>query len=438
MSVQLLTALLFGIFAVLVALGLPVSFALGGVAVVFTYFFWGVDGLAMVATRAWEGMNGFVVVCVPLYIFMGVMLERSGLTADLFNMIYKWSGGLRGALGAGTVLICMILAAMVGLSGAATVTMGLVALPEMLKRHYSKDIALGSILAGGALGILIPPSATMVLYAMITQQSVGQLYAGGIIPGVILGILFIIYILVRCLVRKEDGPALSPEERASWIDKLVSLRAVILPVILIFAVLGSVFAGIATPTESAAVGAFGTIICAAIYRRLNWQNLQEACYQTLKVSGMAMWIYLGSMSFTTIYYAMGAPQMVKEILLALPGGAWSVMALIQIIWIALGALLDPWGIIMITGPIFAPVCQMLGFALVWLGVSFIVNMQLAYLTPPFGMNLFYLKGVAPPDVSMRDIIHSIWPFLGCQLACLALVIAMPQLVLWLPTVIFRS
>jgi tripartite ATP-independent transporter DctM subunit len=439
MNVGFLSIMMFGIFILLVFIGLPISFALGSIAIIFTYLYWGNSaGLAMVAQRAWEGMNGFVVVCVPLYIFMGVMLERSGIADDLFKMIQKWSGGIRGALSAGTVFICMILAAMVGLSGASTVAMGLVALPQMLRRNYSKDIALGSIMAGGALGILIPPSATMVIYAMITQQSVGQLYAGGIIPGIILGSLFIAYVLIRCYVRKADGPALPLEERSTWGQKLIALRAVILPALLIFAVLGSVFMGVATPTESAALGAFGTIICAAIYRRLTWTNVKEAAYTTLKVSAMAMWIYLGSMAFTTIYYAMGATEFVKGILISIPGGPWAVMIAIQIVWIILGCLLDPWGIIMITGPIFAPVVQFLGFDLVWFGVAFIVNMEMAYLTPPFGMNLFYMKGVAPKSITMNDIVHSVWPFVACQLFCLILVMVFPQLILWLPVRLFRS
>jgi tripartite ATP-independent transporter DctM subunit len=277
----------------------------------------------------------------------------------------------------------------------------------------------------------------MVLYAMITQQSVGHLFAGGMIPGIILGSLFIVYILTRSFIQKDIAPALPASERANWTEKLVSLRSVILPVFIILAVLGSVLAGIATPTESAAVGGLGAIISAAIYRRLTWTNLKEACYTTLKVSAMAMWMYIGSTCFTTIYYVIGAPEMVSDALMALPGGRWGPIISIQIIWMVLGCLLDPWGIIMITGPIFAPIAHQLGFDLVWLGVVFIVNMEMAYLTPPFGFNLFYLKGVAPPEVSMGDIIHSVWPFVVCQLTCLIMVMAFPQLILWLPGVLFR-
>ena len=276
MSIGLVTGLLFGCILLFLLTGLPVSFVLGGVAMVFTYFLWGPQGLATVANRAWGGMTNFIIVCVPLFIYMGVMLERSGIASSLYTMMHRWSGALRGGLAAGTVLICMIFAAMTGLSGASTVALGLVALPEMLKRGYNKDIAIGSIGGGGALGILIPPSATMVIYAMIAQESVGQLFMGGVFPGIILGFLFIAYILIRSSIQKNIAPALPMEERAGWGAKLTSLRAVILPMLLIVAVLGSIFAGIATPTEAAAVGAFGATLCAAVYGKLNWRMLNEA------------------------------------------------------------------------------------------------------------------------------------------------------------------
>ena len=436
MSIGLITGLLFGCILLFLLTGLPVSFVLGGVAMVFTYFLWGPQGLAIVANRAWGGMTNFIIVCVPLFIYMGVMLERSGIASSLYTMMHRWSGGLRGGLAAGTVLICMIFAAMTGLSGASTVALGLVALPEMLKRGYNKDIAIGSIGGGGALGILIPPSATMVIYAMIAQESVGQLFMGGVFPGIILGFLFIAYILIRSSIQKNIAPALPIEERAGWGAKLTSLRAVILPMLLIVAVLGSIFAGIATPTEAAAVGAFGATLCAAVYGKLNWPNIKEACYQTLRVSTMALWIFLGSQAFTTIYYAVGAQEFVQGLLLQLPGGHWGVIIGIQVIWLILGCLLDPWGIIMITAPIFVPVVDALGFSLVWFGVLCIVNMEMAYLTPPFGMNLFYLRGVAPPGVSMGDIYHSVTPFVLCQLVALVIVMAFPALVLWLPSLMF--
>jgi len=436
MDIGLLTALLFGVILIFLISGLPVAFVLGGAALIFTYIAWGPQGLSIVATRTWDGMSNFIIVCVPLFIYMGVMLERSGVASALYTMMHRVAGALRGGLAAGTVFICMIFAAMTGLSGASTVALGLVALPEMLKRGYNKDLAIGSIGAGGALGILIPPSATMVIYAMIAQQSVGQLFLGGVIPGIMLGMFFILYILIRSAIQKDLAPALPKSERASFREKVSSTRAVILPILLIVAVLGSIFAGIATPTEAAAVGALGATLSAAAYRKLNWTNIKYACYSTLKVSAMALWIYLGSKAFTTIYYAIGATEFVSELLLDIPGGGIVVILAMQLIWLLLGCLLDPWGIIMITVPIFFPVVASLGYSLVWFGVLCIVNMEMAYLTPPFGMNLFYLKGVAPKNVTMGDIYHSVTPYVLLQFAALMLVLFFPQLVLWLPGLVF--
>lgn len=437
MSAGIVTLLILGLIVVCLVLGLPIAFALGGTAVAFTYFLQGTEALGIVASRAWGQMTSFVTVCIPLFIFMGMMLERSGIAHDLYTMMYRWAGALRGALAAGTVMICMGFAAMTGLSATATVTMGGVALPEMFKRGYNKGLALGCIGAGGALGILIPPSVTMVLYAMIAQESIGKLFAGGIIPGILLGFLFIGYILIRSAIQKDVAPPLSPQDRGTWHDKAVSLRAVVLPMLIILAVLGSIFTGIATPTEASAIGALSTIICAAIHRRLTWQNLKDSCYQTLRITAMAMWIYLGSLCFTTLYYTIGATDFIRGILLGVPGGAWGTIISIQFIWFIMGMLLDPWGIIMITGPIFCLIVADLGFSLVWFGILFIVNMEMAYITPPFGFNLFYLKGVAPQGVSMGQIYRGAWPFILCQAFGLVTLMVFPQLALALPSLMVK-
>jgi len=433
MSIGVLTLLIFGVVIVALIMGLPVGFALGGTAAAFTYFLYGTEAMSVIATRCYGQMTGFVIVCVPLFIFMGTMLERSGIAADLYKTMYRWSGGVRGGLAAGTVLICMVFAAMTGLSATATVTMGSVALPEMFKRNYNKGMALGCIGAGGALGILIPPSVTMVVYALIAQESVGRLFMGGILPGIILGSLFIVFIFVRSAIQKDIAPALPPQDRATWQEKLTLPRGVILSVLIIVVVLGTIFAGIATPTEAAGAGAFATVICAAIYHKLTWQIVKESCYQTLKISAMAMWIYLGSLCFTTLYYSIGAPDFIRGLLLQAPGGAWGAIISMQIIWFFMGMFLDPWGIIMITAPIFCPLVTDLGFSLVWFGIICILNMEMAYITPPFGFNLFYLKGVAPPNITLGDIYRGVLPFISCQIVALALVMVFPQLALYLPS-----
>lgn len=427
--------LLFPLVLFLLITGQPIAFILGGVGVVLTYFLWEPHALNMVAHRIFHLMSSYTVVCVGMFIFMGVLLERCGMVNDLFKVIYLWSGRLRGGLAVGTVAICMLFSAMTGVSGPTAAIMGLTTLPEMLKRNYDKQIALGCISAGAALGILIPPSVTMVIYAIIAEESVGHLFAGGIIPGLLLGFLFSIYIILRCLFQPNLAPTLPPEERATWLEKIISLKGIILPLCLIFAVMGTIFLGVATPTEASGAGAFGAIIIAAIYKKLNWALIKEACFRTARVSAMGLWIYVGALVFTTVYAATGAQQQVANLLLTIPG-EWGPIIAMQIIWIVLGCFIDPWGIIMLTAPVFLPVIAELNLSFVWFGVLFIMNMQMAYITPPFGFDLFYLKGVAPPEVSLVDIYKSVWPFFFCQLLGLTLVILFPQLVLWLPGIIF--
>jgi len=290
MSDQILTLILFGSMMLVVLSGLPVAFALGGIAVVFILVLEGHHFLGSVVMNTYGGMTNYLLVAVPLFVFMSSMLEKSNLADDFFDAIQRWVGGLRGGLAVGTVLMSVALAAMVGISAASTAILGLVALPAMLKRGYNKEIALGSVQAGGALGVLIPPSVLMIILALFGQLSVGQLFIGGIIPGIVLGSLFILYIVVRCRLQPHLGPAVPPEERANWRQRFASLRIIIFPILLIMAVMGTIFAGIATVTEAAGVGALGSILIAAVYRRLTWQRFKEACYGTLRVSCMIMWI----------------------------------------------------------------------------------------------------------------------------------------------------
>ena len=418
---------------VLLSLGLPISFALGGIGMLFVILLWGdLGGTTMLAIRAFGAMQTVILIAVPCFIFMAHMLERSGIADDLYNMMYTWMGPLRGGLAMGTVLICTLFAAMAGISGAATVTMGIIAIPSMLNRKYDKRIAVGCVAAGGALGVLIPPSVIMIVYASMTSESVGRMFAGGVLPGLILSSLFCIYIGIRCFFQPSLGPSLPVKERASLMEKITSLRAVVLPIALVIMVLGSIFAGIATPTEAAAVGAFGSIICAAIYRKLNWRSFKEAAYRTFSTTGMIMWIYLGATAFAVTYHAIGAPELIKELVLGLELNRWAVLIGIQLTFFILGMFLDPLGILMITIPVYFPLMKELQFDIIWFGILYVVNMEMAYLTPPFGVNLFYLKGIVPKDVSMADIYRSIIPFVALQAIGLVLVMVFPQLAVWLP------
>ena len=436
MSIAALTAFLFICLFVGLLAGQAVAFVLGGVGACFALSLWGFEGLYTIVTRTWEGMNYFILVAIPLFIFMANILERAGVADDLYRAMHCWAGPLKGGLAMGTVVICTIFAAMSGISGPATVTMGLIALPAMLKRGYNTTVAIGSIQAGGALGILIPPSITFIIFALFTETSVGRLFIGGILPGLLLSTLFITYIAIRCLIQPAAGPALPPEERATWREKLVSTRAIILPAIIVIMVLGSIFSGFATPTEAAAMGVLGALISAVVYRRLNWNMFWEACIRTLRLTAMIMWIFFGAMTFTAVYQAIGAQDLVREIFLALPGGRWGPIIVMQLSFFFLGCFLDTSPIIMITAPIYIPLVTALGFDLTWFGVIFVMNMEMAYLTPPFGFNLFYMRAVAPPGIHMGHIYRSIIPFILLQGTGLIIVMIFPQIALTLPNLVF--
>lgn len=432
MDVTTITILLFSFLIVLLLTGLPIAFAMAGVAVVFTYFLWGVQGLMMISATTFGVMRNFILTAIPLFIFMGIVLQHSGLAGALYDMMYKWLGPIRGGLAIGTIIVCMLFAAMTGVSGAATVSMGLIALPTMFKYKYDKKIAMGCISAGGALGILIPPSVLMIVYGVFTGESIGALYAGGLMPGVLLGFLYVVYITIRCFFQPELGPSIPKDERVSWKEKLVSLKAVILPVLLIIIVLGMIFKGISTPTEAAAIGAMGSLLCAVISRKLTWNIFKTASYDTLKLSCMILWIIIGGSCFSSLYTAVGAVDLIKETIGSLPLSRYVILAGMQIILIILGCLMDPGGIIMICAPIMVPVIKALGFDPVWFGVLFIVNMEMAYLTPPLGFNLFYMKAIVPKSITMGDIYKSVTPFVGLQALALIICILFPEIIVWLP------
>ncbi len=432
MSIELITLLLFGALIFFLVFGLPLVFVLGGVGVVGCYFLWGSKGLFIAAAQASGAMGKFTLLAIPLFIFMANILERAGVAEDLYTMMHRWMGPLRGGLAIGTVLICTLFAAMSGVSAAATVSMGLIALPAMLKRNYDKIMVMGCISAGGALGILIPPSVPMILYATLTGESIGGLFAGGVFPGLLLALLFIIYIAVRCFFQPTLGPPLPPEERATWKQKLASLRAVILPVVIILMVLGSIYAGVCTATEAAALGVLGAMISAAIYGKFTWILIKEACYRTASLTAMIIWILIGAYCFTSVYTGTGAHELMEHLLLSIPGGRYAILFTMQLVFFILGCFLDPAGIIMICIPVFVPVIKSLGFDPLWFGVLFIMNMEMGYLTPPFGFNLFYMKAIVPPTITMQDIYRSIVPFVILQAIGLIIVILFPQIALWLP------
>lgn len=432
MSIEVLTLLFFGSLLIFLFLGLPLAFVLGGVSVIFLYLTWGADSFYMVASQMWGSMNNFTLVAVPLFVYMAMILERAGVAQSLYRMMYLWWGGTRGGLAIGTVLICTVFAAMVGVSGAAVVTMGAIALPAMLARNYDKRMALGCISAGGSLGVLIPPSVLMILYSLITGVSVGKLFAAGVVPGILMAGLISAYIVVRCWLQPEMGPALPKEERGSWREKLAALRAVLLPIMIVLMVLGSILLGFATPTEAAAIGVLGAMISAAAHRQLSWSMLQDSALRTLEITGMIVWILFAAHAFSAAYQGMGANTLIQGLMSGIPGGPWGTIIFIQIILLLLGMVLDPVGIMLITLPVFLPIIVELGFDPIWFGILFIVNMEIGYQTPPFGFNLFYLKSIVPPSITMGDIYRSVTPYVLVMLLGLVLLMLFPGLVTWLP------
>ena len=438
MSIEWITVLMIGLFMAILAAGLPLAFATGAVAVIFAIGLFGVQSLNLIVSRVFTLMGNYVLVSVPLFILMACILERAGVAEDLFRAVHVWSGRIRGGLAVAVIISCAIMAAMVGVIGAEVVTMGVVALPAMLSRHYDKDLALGSICAGGGLATLIPPSVVFIMYGLTAGVSVGQLYMAGVVPGLLLAGLFIAYIMIRCYLQPHLAPAASIAERnITLAEKFALLRGLILPGLVAFSVLGSLYLGLATPTEAAGVGCVGAFLSAAVNRRLTWDNVTRAVADTTRVTCMLYWLFFGASALIGVYTLAGGTNFMKQTIPALPISPWGILAFMMIIWIILGSLIDWIGILLLTAPIFVPIIESLGFNSIWFGVLFCMNMQISYVSPPFGPAVFYLKGVTPPDITIGDIFHSIWPFMALQVVALVIVISYPQLALWLPSLMIK-
>ncbi|MCO5786279.1 TRAP transporter permease DctM/Q [Pseudomonas sp. G11-1] len=437
MSVEVLTLLFFGALVLFILLGLPLVFVLGGVSVVFLYFTWGIESFYMVSSQIYGSMGSFTLVAIPLYVFMAMILERTGVARDLYHMMHLWFGGMRGGLAVGTLGICAIFAAMVGVSGAAVVAMGTIALPAMLQRGYDKRMALGVINTGGGWGILIPPSIMMILYALISGVSVGKMFAAGILPGLLLIVITVLYVIIRSFLQPELAPALPASERASWPEKFRAVRSVVLPVLVVVMVMGSIIGGLTTPTEAAAMGVLGALISAAVYRQLSFSMVHEASIRTLKLTGMIAWILFAAHAFSAAYQSMGAQQLIEGLMQLIPGGPWGIIIAMMIIVFLLGMVLDPLGIMLITLPVFLPIVDALGFDPIWFGILFVINMEIGYMTPPLGFNLFYLKAIVPPGITMKDIYASVIPFVLLEILAIIIMMIFPQIVTYLPNLLFQ-
>lgn len=433
MSIELITILIVATFIILLVAGLPLAWTMGATAVIFTLILFGPSVMVMPVSRVFRLMMNYVLVACPLFIFMASILQQSGVADDLFRAVHIWSGPLRGGLAIGTIISCTLMAAMVGIIGAEIVTFGLIALPGMLKRKYDHRIALGSICAGGGMATLIPPSVVFIVYAMMAGASVGELFIGGIIPGLLLASLFIGYIMIACWLKPEMAPSASEEERGIPLrEKLAMLKGLIMPGILATGVLGSIYTGVATPSEAAGIGCVGALLSAAYNRKLTWGGVKGAVYESAKVTAMLYWLLFGAQCIIGVYALAGGDQFVKNAVMALPFGKWGIIIGMQLIMIFLGMFLDWVGIVFLTMPLFVPIIEELGFSKVWFGVVFCMNMHISYLSPPFGPSIFYLKSVVGDEISVVDIYRANLPYLWLTFVALALTMIFPQLSLWLP------
>ncbi|MET0509378.1 MAG: TRAP transporter large permease subunit [Burkholderiaceae bacterium] len=438
MTIEALSVLMALSFVGLLVLGLPLAFAAGAIAVIFGLALYGPPGLVLIVSRIFTLLGNNVLVSVPLFVFMACLLERSGIAEDIFGAVTAWAGHIPGGLAVAVIITATLMAAMVGVLGAEVVTIGIVALPAMLARGYRKELALGCICAGGGLSTLIPPSVVFILYGLTAGVSIGQLYIAGIVPGLMLAALYIAYIVVRAKLDPSIAPrAHSVEADLPFARKVALLRRLLLPVLVVFAVLGSLYLGWATPTEAGGVGVGGAALAALVKRRLNWAAVRHAVTETTKTTAMLYWLFFGSSALIGVYTLAGGTQMIQHMLAAFPLGPMGVLILIQGVWIILGCFIDWIGILLLTAPIFVPVAVKLGFDPVWLGVLFCMNMQISYISPPFGPAAFYLKGVTPPGITLTDIFRSIWPYMGLQVLALGIVMAFPQIALWLPATMGR-
>jgi tripartite ATP-independent transporter DctM subunit len=427
MTFLMFAGLLFGLF-----LGHPLAFVLGGLAVIFGLLAWGTACFPLFVSRILGLTDNFILVAIPMFILMANLLQQSGVADGLFDSLRYLLGRVRGGVALAVVAVCTVFAACTGVVGASVVSMGLLALPMMIRYGYDKRLSAGTICAGGTLGILIPPSIMLIVMADMSGLSVGRLFIGSVVPGLVLAGLYMAYILILCGRRPELGPPLSPEERRLVPVKKrlrMALVSLVPPALLIMGVLGSIFSGVATPTEASGVGAFLALLMTIAYRRLSWRMLKETTLSTAKTVSMVMVILVGATCFTGVFMGIGGGKVISSLILGLGLGKWGVFALMLMIVFAFGAFIDWIGIVYLTFPIFLPISVEMGFDPLWFVVCIAVCLQTSFLTPPFGYALFYMKGIASETLTTSDIYRSIVPFVILMLFGLFVCILFPNLIL---------
>ena len=411
--------------------GLPLAFVTGLVALLFTFGWFGPAALSLVTQRVYGFITEYSLVAVPMFVLMASLLDRSGIARDLFNSMRVLAGRLPGGVAVQTLVVAFFLAAMSGIIGGEIVLLGIIALPQMLRLGYDKNIAIGVCCAGGALGTMVPPSIVLIIYGLIANASIADLFTASITPAVILMLSYVVYVLGRCLLDPTQGPPLPKEEAHAEGGRLKALQGILVPACIAFLVLGTIYAGVASVTESASMGVMGVLLAIILRRELTFRVVQESLEQTFQTCGMIVWIGIGAAALVGVYNLMGGNRFVAGAILGMDAAPIVVILVMMAILLVLGLFLDWIGIALLTLPIFVPIIVQLGYDPIWFGVLFAINMQVSYLSPPFGPAAFYLKGVAPPSITLKDIYVALWPFIILQLIVLAIMIFFPQFSLWL-------
>ena len=434
MSYEAIAIIMFGSMLVMLLTGQRVFAAIGIVSTVAALLLWGEGGVEMPFTAAFKLFKWYPLLTLPLFIYMGYILSESGIADDLYRMFHVWFGGLKGGLAVGTIGLMVVISAMNGLSVAGMAIGATIALPEMLRRGYDKIMITGVVQAGSSLGILVPPSVVLVLYGMIARESVGKLWLAGALPGLMMAALFIIYIVIRCRVQPHLGPTVNEADRnMPMAEKLRLLRAGIIPFLIFFFMTGLFVMGITSLVESSAVGATAATLAALAKGRLNRKVMEETTRKTLGISCMFMWIILAALCFGAVFDGIGAARAIETLFITNWNlTPWEVLIMMQLSYLFMGMFLDDTAMLVIVAPLYVPLVKILGFDPVWYGVLYTITCQIAYMTPPFGYNLFLMRAMAPPEITLADIYRSIFPFVLVMTLALALVMIFPQIALWLP------
>ncbi len=432
--------MMFPALMVAIFMGFPVAWSLMGIALIFGYYRFGDALVYQLVAKVDDVASYYVLAAVPLFVFMGVMLERSGIAERLFEAIHLWTRRLPGGLAVGTVLLCVVFAAASGVVGATESVVGLLAIPIMLRYAYDKGLISGTICAGGSLGTIIPPSVVVVILGPVADVSVGDLFVGMLFPGLLLALSYVLYILVRCMLKPGDGPRLPPSDDDPPMAQRIYITATAMmpPLVLIFAVLGTIMLGWATPTEAAAMGAIGTVILTVVYGRFDVATLHAAFMKTLQVTAMILTILLGGTMFAGVFVALGGISAVEGLLAAANLSPTATIFILLFIAFIAGFVLDLISIVLIIIPVAVAVLRKMGVDDVWFCIMFLIVIQTSYLTPPMAPAIFYLRGISPPEIKLADMYRGVIPFIVLELVVLALVYWFPGLALWLPSVVFRT